>query len=361
MFTRFPRILVLAVVGVLVLGIAVASAWNLTKTTKRTAVSTAAVYGFSDPTLLNDTAAVQVSQLEAMKAMGMTSVRFDANWYWAQPNGPGTYDWATLDQTMASVRQVGLTADLIIDGCPAWAAVPAAAGQEFAAPASSAALATYAAAIAARYGPEGAKYFEIGNEENTQGSWEPGPNPAAYTADLKASYTAIKAVDPSAVVLSGGLAPADDTATTYSPETFLADMYADGAKGSFDGVGDHPYSFPAAPDTFENWSAWSQMDATSTSLRSIMTANGDSAKKIWITEYGAPTIGPVAITETAQSQELVQAITQVKQVSYIGSFYIYTFQDVAAVGEVNDGYGVLTDNNIEKPSYAAVKAALPAP
>jgi hypothetical protein len=347
----------IAIVGVLTVAIGVGTAF-LAVASPRHSATAARVYGVADPSLLNESAATQVAQLEAMKAMGMTSVRVDANWYWWQPTGPGSYDWATMDQTMQSIHEVGLSADLIIDGCPPWAAVPAAAGQEFAQPASPAAFATYAAAVAARYGPEGAKYFEIGNEPNTQGSWEPTPNPAAYTADLKAAYASIKAVDPSAVVLSGGLAPGYDTSTSYSPTTFLADMYADGAKGSFNGVGAHPYSFPAAPDTYETWSAWSQMEATTTSLRSIMIANGDSAKKIWITEYGAPTIGPVAISEADQSTELVQAITQVQQVSYLAAFYIYTWQDVPAVGVVNDGYGLLNAAGGQKLSYAAVTAAL---
>jgi hypothetical protein len=317
----------------------------------------AAVYGVADPALLNETASVQVAQLEAMKAMGITSVRLDANWYWWQPNGPGSsFDWVTLDQAMASIHEVGLSADLIIDGCAPWAGVPAAAGEEFAQPASPAAFAAWAAAVAARYGPEGAKYFEIGNEPNTQGSWEPGPNPAAYTAELKASYAAIKAVDPAAVVLSGGLAPAYDTSTSYSPVTFLKDMYAAGAKGSFDGLGDHPYSFPAAPDTYETWSAWSQMAQTSTSLRSVMTANGDSAKKIWITEYGAPTLGSDAVSTAEQSAELVQAINQVQKLSYIGSFYLYTWQDM--VGIADDGFGLVTQASAEKPAYSAVAAAL---
>jgi hypothetical protein len=87
-----------------------------------------------------------------------------------------------------------------------------------------------------------------------------------------------------------------------------------------------------------------------------MIANGDSAKKIWITEYGAPTVGSNAISEADQSEELVQAITQVKQLSYIGSFYLYTWQDMAGI--VDDGFGLLTATNTEKPSYAAVTAAL---
>jgi len=179
--------------------------------------------------------------------------------------------------------------------------------------------------VAKRYDGKGAKYFEIWNEPNNPSFWAPRPDPAAYTADLKAAYAAIKNVDPSAIVLSGGLAPEPNSSTSYAPLTFLADMYADGAKGSFDGVGFHPYSYPIDPDTFNPGSAWSQMSQTSPSIRSIMAANGDSAKKIWITEFGAPTSGTTDnVSDAEQSEELVQAISQVEQLSWVGSFYMYT-------------------------------------
>lgn len=316
--------------------------------------STATVYGFAAPEIGSWTPAEQAQQLEAMKATGATSVRVDANWDAGQPDGPDTYDWTSLDQEIASIQEVGLSADLIIDGCPPWAAVSGAQGNQNAQPASSAAFASWAAAVANRYSGKGAKYFEIWNEPNNPDFWSPKPDPAAYTADLKAAYTAIKAVDPSAIVLSGGLAPELDSSTSYAPITFLKDMYADGAEGSFDGVGFHPYSYPVDPDTDIPGSAWSQMSLTSPSIRSIMAANGDSAKKIWITEFGAPTSGtPANVSDADQSDELVQAISQVKGLSWVGSFYIYTWEDVP-----DDGFGLLTVNGAQKSAYASVVAAL---
>jgi polysaccharide biosynthesis protein PslG len=312
------------------------------------------VYGFAAPELESWSSSEQVQQLEAMKAAGVTSVRVDANWSAVQPDGPDSYDWTSLDQVMASVQKAGLSADLVINRCPPWAAIPGAQGNQYAQPASSAAFADWAAAVAKRYGGEGAKYFEIWNEPNNPAFWAPVPNPAAYTADLKAAYTAIKTVDPSAIVISGGLAPEVNSSTSYSQLTFLEDMYADGAKGSFDGVGYHPYSYPADPDTFIAGSGWSQMSQTSPSIRSIMAANGDSAKKVWITEYGAPTSGAsVNVSDAEQSDELVQAISQAKELSWVGSFYIYTWQDFSG-----DGFGLLTVDGAHKPAYAGVVAAL---
>ena len=126
----------------------------------------------------------------------------------------------------------------------------------------------------------GADYFEIWNEPNNPAFWSPAPNPAAYTADLIAAYAAIKAVDPSAVVITGGLAPEADSSNSYSIVTFFGDMYADGAQGSFDAAGDHPYTFPADPDS-DSQGAWGEMDQTSPSLRSLLaTTHGDAAEDL---------------------------------------------------------------------------------
>ena len=165
-------------------------------------------YGMSDPALLNESASEQTSQLAAMKAIGVNSVRVDASWADVQPDGPGTFNWGQVDQAVNSILTAGMSVDLIIDGCPPWAAVPGASGDPWPQPASSAQYAAYAAQVAARYAPQGVGTFEIWNEPNLAEFWQPAPNPQAYTADLKAAYAAIKKVDRSAFVVSGGLAPA---------------------------------------------------------------------------------------------------------------------------------------------------------
>ena len=271
--------------------------------TARASLSESGLIGFAAGELLNSDPSSQLQQLQQMKSMGMTTVRVDANWLTGEPN-KGEFDWSTLDAVMASVHHVGMTADLIIDGCPPWAAAQGASGQ-FAQPASPAQFGAWGAAVAARYSSMGAHYFEIWNEPNLTNFWSPSPNPAAYTADLQAAYVAIKAADPSSVVISAGLAAIDSNSGNIDPVTFLRAMYSDGAKGNFDAVGDHPYSFPADPNN-DAQGKWGEMDQSSPSLRSIMTEHGDGAKKIWITEFGAPT-GDV--TEAQQATELTQAIS----------------------------------------------------
>jgi hypothetical protein len=124
------------------------------------------IFGISDPNLINDTPQVQTSQLSAMRQLGITAIRVDANWDWVQPTSPASYTWSKLDREVASIRASHLSADLIIDGCPPWAAVPAAANDTFPQPASAAQYATWAATVAARYAPFGVNDFEIWNEPN---------------------------------------------------------------------------------------------------------------------------------------------------------------------------------------------------
>ena len=100
-FSRFPRRSIFPGFGFLALGMIVLSACGA-------GGGASTVYGVADPDLITQSAAVQVEQLTAIKAVGATSVRFEASWYWGQPDGPGSFDWGVLDQAIASARQVGL-------------------------------------------------------------------------------------------------------------------------------------------------------------------------------------------------------------------------------------------------------------
>ena len=349
----------------MVLGMAFAGAASAstkihdTEAGSRQSLSGVSHFGIADPDLLSESATLQASQLAAMKAIGITSIRMDANWEWVQYGGPNSFDWAQLDRAVKSVRAAGMSVDLIIDGCPNWAALPGTSGDASPPPASSAQYATWAAKVAARYAPQGVGTFEIWNEPNAAGFWQPKANPAAYTADLVAAYAAIKKVDPSAFVISAGLAPEATDGTNINAVDFLKAMYAHGAKGSFDALGYHPYSYPALPNTYEYWSGWSQMAQTSSSIRSVMTSNGDSSKKLWLTEEGAPSGGPSGVGQAAQATALTQAIAAAKTTSWIGALYLYSWQDEGTDrGNTEDWFGLLTAGGSRKPAYTAVVAAL---
>jgi hypothetical protein len=309
--------------------------------------------GMSDPDLLGEPLALQQSQLADMKDnLHVGSIRVDANWEYVQYGGPTSFDWSQYDQLVGAIRSEGMSIDFIIDGCASWASTN---GGLFAQPDSAVQFATWAADVAARYGSGGPTTYEIWNEPNSAQFWQPTPDPAAYTQDLIAAYQAIKQVQPDQMVISGGLAPEPDDGTNIDPVTFLQDMYADGAGGYFDAVGYHPYSYPALPDTGEQWSGWTQMSATTPSIRSVMDANGDSGKQVWLTEVGWPT-DTTSMSGTdgldAQVDEVQEILAFAQTTAWVGPIYWYTYQD-----DSSGQFGLVTSSGTPKPTYYALAAA----
>jgi polysaccharide biosynthesis protein PslG len=308
------------------------------------------ITGMSDPDLLGESLSLQQSQLADMKTnLHITTVRIGVIWEYVQYEGPTSFDWSLYDQLIGAIRADGLSLDLIIGATASWAS---ASGDINAQPSNPAQFAAFAADVASRYGSGGPTTYEIWNEPNNVNFWTPAPNAAAYTTLLIDSYNAIKAVQPNEMVISGGLAPEANDGTNIAPITFLQAMYADGAKGHFNAVGYHPYSYQALPDTFESWSGWSQMSATNPSIRSVMAANGDSAKQVWITEVGWPS-NTASITGvnglTAQGDEITQIQSFAQANSWVGPIYLYTYQD-----DSSGPFGVITSTGAKKPSYAVL-------
>jgi len=289
-----------------------------------------------------------------MEAMGVQWVRFDIAWNDIQSGGSSSYNWGPYDNVVNAARQHNLKILGILDFAPTWAQQPSCAGQFACPPNGTSSFATYVTAAVNHYKPLGVSYWEIWNEPNITNFWLT-PSPSAYTALLKAAYTAIKKVDSSATVISAGLAPAATDGTNYEQYDFIKGMYAAGAHGSFDALGDHPYCYSdqagclGTPDGNEWW----QMAQTSQNIRQLMVANGDSSKKIWMTEFGAPTN---VYTEAQQAQMMQQAYTLAASYSWAGPLFWYTYQDGGTdKTNVEDWFGVLRADGSQKPAYTTYK------
>jgi hypothetical protein len=296
--------------------------------------------------------------LDAVKRAGAGWIRIGIYWSVVQRRGPTSYDWAPFDRVVQAARRRGIEILGTILFAPAWARAPGA--PRAAPPADAAAFGAFTGRVARHFGPLGVHAYEIWNEPNIAGFWAGGPDPARYTQLLRASYRAIKRADRSATVVSAGLSPyatygAAD-AQAMNPLTFLQRMYASGARGSMDAVGWHPYNFPWGL-RFYTWSAWSQMNATSPSARSVMRANGDGKKKIWVTEWGAPTgTSSQSISEAAQAELVGAGLRKLKSWSWAGPSFLYNFRDKGTnLSDREQNFGLVRYDWSPKPAYAAFR------
>jgi hypothetical protein len=202
-------------------------------------------------------------------------------------NGDGVKDsinaWGKYDNIVDLAEQHQLKIIARLGSVPTWAQ-PAGALASFAPPADPQDFANFAATLADRYKGR-ITYYQIWNEPNIYPEWGDQPvNPEAYTDLLCRSYRAIKAADPSAVVLSGALAPTlDISGTNLNDLVFLQRMYQAGAKECFDILGAQGYGLFSGP-TDQRMRITQLNFAHVLWLRDMMVANNDAAKPIWIGE-----------------------------------------------------------------------------
>ncbi len=260
----------------------------------RTSIPKAAPVGISyGDTLVWDSSSVLSQTLNDALAVGVTTIRLDLGWDDIQPVSASTYNWTNFDKVVQAARSRNLTLLPTLAYTPPWAR-PLGCTTAQCAPANPNAFASFAAAASTRYAPMGIHTWEIWNEPNVVDFWQPAPNVAQYVNLLNATSTAIRAADPQSFIVSGGLAPTATSNGNIAPLDFFSQFANQGGISLVDAIGDHPYSYPVPPAYNAGWNAWQQMTSSSPSIESILVAYGAASKKIWITEYGAPTNGPGA-------------------------------------------------------------------
>jgi hypothetical protein len=307
-------------------------------------------------------AAELARQLDDYRALGARWLRFDMAWSGVQADGPDSWNWAPYDRLVRAARERDLKLLGMIAYTPAWARPASCRDDDKCAPADVQDFASFAGQVARRYGPQGVHAWEIWNEPNGDLFWKPSPSPPAYAALLRAAEQEIKQHDEGAWVVTGGLMPAETGGGSVAPVDFLAAIYRNGAKGSFDAVGMHPYCWAGSfdcPDRYASWSAWSQMAATRGNLRALLAANGDGSKLIWGTEFGAPSAGgDQAVGEAQQARQVVDGYRLFGSYGWTGPLFWYSYRDACANGaDTECHFGMLRGDGSRKPAYTAYRQA----
>jgi hypothetical protein len=205
--------------------------------------------------------------------------------------------------------------------------------------------------------------WEIWNEEDNSGWWS--GTPAQYVSLLKAAYPAVKSADPNATVILGGL--------TGNDGTYLDQLYAAGAKGSFDVVGVHtdtacnitsPYVFEynLGTRTINQYFFLGFV-----SVHAAMVAAGDAGKPIYMTELGwsstsaecetghwagQKAAGVPPQTQAVYLRQAYHCLAQ-PQFSYVkAAMWFELFNDGTGSAPL-DNFGLLDHNYVAKPAFGA--------
>ncbi|HEX4490896.1 MAG TPA: cellulase family glycosylhydrolase [Acidimicrobiia bacterium] len=309
--------------------------------------------GGQQPGLAYERPAALNQDLGAMQAAGMTWVRADFFWSSIQSRGPGSWYWGPTDAFVKAAKAHHLHVVGMLAYAPRWAR---SGPDEHDPPKNPNDYANFARAAARRYAPMGVHTWEIWNEPNLAVFWAPRADPVAYAALLRRAYPAIKSADRNATVISGGLAPARDRGNDLSPMSFIVALYYHGAKGNFDGLGLHPYSYPYAPMKKASWNVF----YNTPTVHKLMADVGDGNKKIWGTEIGYPTgTSSKAVSEQTQANDLVAAITAWQKWSFTGPMFIFQLRDSSTKkSDLVDNMGILRWSGQAKPAYNAIRNKL---
>jgi Bacterial Ig domain len=301
--------------------------------------------------------------IAALRATKPAWVRVFVGWNGIEP-GQGTYNTAEIASYNHFFKALPASTKIDVDvvGSPAWA--NGGSSDVRTPPTNDADYAGFVNYLVnAFHGRVDA--WEIWNEEDNSGWWS--GTPAQYVGLLKAAYPAIKSADPHASVIVGGL--------TGNDGAYLSELYAAGARGSFDVVGVHtdtacnitsPYlfEFNRGTKTINQYFFLGFI-----SIHAAMAAAGDGNKPIYMTELGWSSttsecqVGAWAgkklagVSEQTQATYLQQAYHCLAQpdYSYVKAAMWFELFDNGSSSNPLDNFGLLTSSYAPKPAFDAFK------
>ncbi|ULP38198.2 glycoside hydrolase family 5 protein [Mycolicibacterium rufum] len=302
-----------------------------------------------------DTATLD-QQFDAMAAMKVTWVRVDVDWSVIEPV-QNRLNWGASDALVDRALAHGMRVLLVLAFTPPW--TTSRPDSNRVRPDDPAAFANFARVAAQHYAARGVHHWEIWNEPNTGKFWPPAPGVAEYGRLFRAAAGAVRDVDPEATLLIGGLSPTYGTPTAdVDPATYLRRLYDDGAAQIADGIAVHPYTFPSLPTSRAQRTTGGFRDLPA--LHDLMVQRGDGDKKVWITEYGAPTgTGAYAVSEQDQASTLLQARQVVDTWDWAGPLIYYELEDGGTdPAEIEQNFGVLrADGSFKLAAIALIDTA----
>jgi hypothetical protein len=252
--------------------------------------------------------------LDRMVADGATWIRYDVSWAGYSPTARNAYDatyQAAIDLAVNEAYVRGIKVCLQVSNTPAWAAVGGAA-TGIAPVLNATDFQGFVNYIVTRY--KGKIQAIMGWDKPAYAAYFSG-TVAQMVTTQQALFNGAKAADVSITVAS----PATDGVDT----AWWTSFYAAGGRGTFDVAAVSPYNVPS-DDPPEAIGGTSKLTAIP-DLRTILDANGDNNKKIWLAQFGwsaHTNTGTEAtyqrgVTNTVQSIYFARSLEYIRSLPYV--------------------------------------------
>lgn len=284
-----------------------------------------------------------------VRESGAGVLRFPIEWALVEPE-PGVYDWAAIDAIVQGAVAQGIEPLPFVWATPEWLN-PRKAEPPLDGAGQRRAWQGFLTALAGRYG-SAIDRWQLWNEPNFKLYWKPKPDPRDYARLVRLSASALRASDPGAEILLGGVAPVK---RGMLPWEFLEGVYdVRRIERSFDTVAVHPYYPELVGVEFQVDQALDEIEAA-----------GDRRARIRITELGWASEGPSADPMTkgrgGQAKILTgsfRMLTKNRRRWRISGIDWHSFQDVAPdqgepVCSFCPGSGLVTATRDPKPAFDA--------
>lgn len=272
-------------------------------------------------------------------SVGIKIVRRDLTWKAVEVNGQ--YDFTSYNTAVEALRQKGMSVIFILDyGHPDYGGGP---------PTTEAArnaFAKFAKAAALNFKGKNVIGFQVWNEPNAALFW-PNPDPVAYAQLFNKTAAAIRSVDSTVKIISGGTAGTDINFSmkfAQHTQSELIDIFAV-----------HPYTTPN-PELFTNGY---------TLLQKALASQGIN-KPIWDTEWGYSSYGDFEASKygnghatAARDRQGVLVLRKVltEMGLNIPFMTIYGLTDYSANPlDRESNFGLLTASNEEKPALLGLRS-----
>jgi hypothetical protein len=318
-------------------------------------------------------------QLQLLKAGGVDSIRVPISWSSVQPVRGGALNWSDADTLIEAAAAARLDILPFLSTAPSWAVpVDRRLGSSAFLPVRTglqrSAWKRFVTQAVLRYGPHGVfwsehptlpakpiRTWQIWNEENFK-YFVARPSPAEYGKLVQLSSAAVKAVDPGAQIILGGLfsRPIEATFHKHPPQAYFASDFLEGMYKSTPGIASKFQGYALHPYT----GSYKNLTSRVEEVRRVLKANHDTGKSLWFTELGWSSEPPqpnnsFAKGRAGQARELKGAfrLFVAKQRQWnLQRIYWFAIGDFAGVCNFCGGAGLFGDGSKPKPAWFAYKS-----